>query len=134
MFCLIFQFPQKQSFFQVSSFRSLCLRADSKSMLVFQQINSSSPKYDRFIAIFSLQFIIDFSQVASQSSILRIILGHLLPTLRRKYRLTDVCNLFLILVVSFHVSHPYSSTDLTLLLNIVILVIIIFFSSTMSTS
>jgi hypothetical protein len=70
--------------------------------------------------------IIGFSQAASQSSILRIILGHLLPILRHKYRSTNICHLFLIWVDTFHVSHPYSSTDLTLLLHVVLLATTIF--------
>jgi hypothetical protein len=35
-----------------------------------------------------------------------------MPITLRKYRLTKVCHLFVIWVVSFHVSHPYNSTDL----------------------
>ena len=58
-----------------------------------------------------------FSPVASHSCVLFIILGYLMPIILHKCLLADVCNLFVIGVVTFHVSHPYSSTDLTLLLH-----------------
>lgn len=38
-------------------------------------------------------------------------------TIFHKRLLTNVCNLFVIWVVAFHVSQPYTSTDLTLLVN-----------------
>ena len=43
-----------------------------------------------------------------------------MPIILRKHRLTNVCNLFIWVVIS-HVSHPYSSIDLTLPLNILLL-------------
>jgi hypothetical protein len=47
-----------------------------------------------------------------------------LPIILRKHRLTNFRNLFVILVVTFHVLRPYGSTDLTLLLSITILVFV----------
>lgn len=58
-----------------------------------------------------------FSPVASHTSVRLIILGHLMPIIPHKHLLANVCNLFVIWLVIFHVSHPYSSTDLTLLLH-----------------
>jgi hypothetical protein len=66
--------------------------------------------------------IIGFSPVAFHNSVLLIILGHLMPIILHKHQLTNICNLFIIWVVTFHVSPPNSSTDLILLFNIWILV------------
>ena len=63
------------------------------------------------------------SPVPSHSSSLLIILRHFKPIILRKHRLSNVCNLF-ILVVTSHVSHPYSSINLTLPLNTRILIFI----------
>jgi hypothetical protein len=52
--------------------------------------------------------IIGFSPVASYRSELLIIVGHHTPIIIRKLRLTNVCNLFVIWLVTFRVSHPYS--------------------------
>jgi len=122
MFCRIFQFPQKQS---CNRFRpsAPCASVRIPNQCMFFNRLIPLPQSHFLIVIYN---IISFFHAASQSSILRKILGHLLPILRHRYRSTNVCNLFLILVVSSHVPHPYASTDLTLLLIIVILVISIF--------
>jgi len=49
-------------------------------------------------------------------------LGYSLLIILHKHRLTNFRNLFVILVVTFHVLCPYRSTDLTLLLSVRILV------------
>jgi hypothetical protein len=51
-------------------------------------------------ALLSHSNIIGFSPVASNSSILFVILSHLIPIALRKEQLTNVCNLFVIWVVS----------------------------------
>lgn len=57
-------------------------------------------------------------------SVLLFILGHLMPIILREYRFTNICNLFVICVITFHVPHPYNSTELTWILNILFLVFI----------
>ena len=59
-----------------------------------------------------------FCSVAPHSSKFLITLGHLMPHYSSQISAKNVCNLFVIWVVTFHVSHPYGSTHLTLLLNI----------------
>jgi len=61
-----------------------------------------------------------FSSVVSHSSALR----HLMSIILYKHRATNFFNLFVIWVVTCHVSHPFSSTFLTLLLNIQISLIV----------
>ena len=68
---------------------------------------------------------IDFSEVASHSLVLLIISGHLMPIILCQHWLTNICNLFVIWLVTFHISHAKSSTDFTLLSNIQISVFII---------
>jgi MFS superfamily sulfate permease-like transporter len=53
--------------------------------------------------------------------LLLIILGHLVPIIFRKHHSTNVCNGFVIWVVTFQVYNVNSSTYLTLLLNICVL-------------
>ena len=59
--------------------------------------------------------------VLAQSSLFEVISGHLTFGMLRRHRLTKVCNLFLLVFVVRHVSEPYSMTDLTSVLNILIL-------------
>jgi hypothetical protein len=63
--------------------------------------------------VISVRNIIGFVPAAPQSSVLLITLGHLVPVIRRKHRLTNVCNLLVIWLVTVHVSHPCSNTSLT---------------------
>lgn len=70
---------------------------------------------------------IGFSPVASHRVVLLIILGHLMPIILHQHWLTNICNLFVIWLVTFNISHPKSSTALTLLSNIQMLGFIIIF-------
>jgi hypothetical protein len=51
-----------------------------------------------------------------------ITFSHHIPKVNPKYLFTQVCNFFWISLVSFHVSYSQSKTDLTLVLNNLILV------------
>jgi hypothetical protein len=93
-----------------------CFSVDSSLFLSVRLIH-----HYYFILIFET---IGFSPVAFHSMVFLIILGHPMPIILHQHWLTNICNLVVIWLVTFHVSHPYSSKDLTLLLNIQILVFI----------
>jgi hypothetical protein len=60
-----------------------------------------------------------------------------MPIILRKHRFTNICNLCVICIITFHVPHPYNSTDLTLILNIRTLVfisIVLFFHNVCSST
>jgi hypothetical protein len=106
-------------------FLSFWIPADSNPVLNVQWIHLPSSQYDRSIAIISSQFVTlqdSLQWLATAPSVLLVISGHLRPIIPRKYRSTKVCNLFVMWADTPHVSHPYSNTDLTLLLNVLILV------------
>jgi len=63
----------------------------------------------------------------SHCFVLLFILGHLMSIILRKHRFTNICNLFAICVITFHVPHPYKSSGLVRILNIRILVFISLF-------
>ena len=69
------------------------------------------PKHRHFLT--SICNITNFSPVALYSSVLLTALKRLTHVTLRKYRLTNVGNLFAIWVVTFHVSHPSCSADLS---------------------
>ena len=73
-------------------------------MLFFRCICRRSSPYDRSITIFLFSFVLtSFSPVASHSSVLLIVCGHLVPTILHRLPLTNGHNVAVIWAVTFHV-------------------------------
>jgi hypothetical protein len=124
MFCRILLLSPKRSFHRfVSVFFSFWLPADSSPIFSFQCIHPPSSEYDRSI---HLHFLILICNGITRTYYLMPLYVH---RSSETPIITNVCNLFVpIRVGTSHVSHPYSSINLTLPLNTRFLIFInIFF-------